>query len=221
MATIAVFTADPVIVPSLAKVAARIGAGVTAHREVHDDLPGEPPLAVVADLELVASIDAAAGWRARWPDALIAAFISVPDRRLWDEALARGFDLVATRGALPIQLERRLATWRGRPRGRRLRLFAAGDVAGRIGCVHRLADEVAGPIAVYHAGGEIFATADVCPHAGGQLSQGTLDRTTITCPLHGSQFDVRTGERLRGPADDAIRAYEVRVEGGIAYLMLD
>lgn len=221
MPAIVVFTADPVIVPPLAKVAARIGAQLTAHRDVHDDLPGEPPVAVVADLELVASIDAVAGWRARWPDALITAFISVPDRRLWDEALARGFDLVATRGALPLQLEQRLATWHGRPRGRRVRLFDVGEVAGRIGCVHRLVDEAAGPIAVYHTGGEILAAADVCPHAGGQLSHGTLDRSTITCPLHGSQFDVRTGERLRGPADDAIRAFEVKVEGGIAYLLLD
>ena len=47
------------------------------------------------------------------------------------------------------------------------------------------------------------------------------DRTTITCPLHRSQFDVRTGERLRGPADERIPTFRIVVDGGIAYLELD
>lgn len=221
MSLIAVFTADPVIVPTLARVAERGGAELVVRRDLSEGNIVGSPLALVVDLELVGVLEAIAGWRAQWPDALLAAFISRPDRRMWEEAIAAGFDLVATRGALARQLEKRLATWRGRPPARRVRLFNVEDVAGRIGVVHRLIDETAGPLAVYHVSGELHAAADACPHAGGQLSLGTLDRAIVTCPLHGSQFDVRTGERMRGPADDPIATFRVVVEGGIAYVEVE
>ena len=220
MRTIAVVTADPAVLMPLAAVADRLGAQVEAFRGVAEIVATEPPLAIVANLELTEVLTAVADWRSRWPDTFFAAFISRPDRALWEAALASGFDLVATRGAIPRQLQQRLAVWHGRVAGRRVRLFAVDDVAGRLGVVHRLEDEEAGPIAVYHIGGSLYAVGDVCPHAGARLSQGSLDRATVTCPLHGSQFDVRTGERLRGPADDPIRVCPVEVSDGTAYLVL-
>jgi 3-phenylpropionate/trans-cinnamate dioxygenase ferredoxin subunit len=42
-----------------------------------------------------------------------------------------------------------------------------------------------------------YATGNVCPHMKGRLSRGTLDGNIVTCPRHGSQFDVRTGENVR------------------------
>ena len=219
MRTIAVITDDPVVLTPLATVATRLGAQVVAFRGVAEIVGTEAPLAIVADLELAEALRAPEDWHSRWPDAFLAAFISRPDRALWEEALASGFDLVATRGAIARQLEQRLAAWHGRAAGRRVRLFAVGDVAGRLGVVHRLEDEEAGPIAVYHIGGTLYAVGDVCPHAGARLSQGALDRCTITCPLHGSQFDVRTGERLRGPADDPIPVLTVQITDGTAYLV--
>ena len=221
MRSIAVVSGDPVVLTPLAAVAEHVDARVTAFREA-EELAGLPeaPLAIVADLGLAGIPAAASAWRAQCPDAFLAAFISRPDRALWEDALAAGFDLVATRGAIARQLEQRLAAWRGRPRGRRVRLFDVDDIAGRIGVVHRLDDEQVGPIAIYHLGGKIFAAADRCPHAGARLSEGSLERTTITCPLHGSQFDVRTGERLRGPADDPIPTYAVEVADGTAHLLL-
>ena len=220
MRTIAVVTPDPVVLMPLAAVGVRLGAQVEAFRGVSEIVATEAPLAIVANLELAEVLTAAADWRARWPDTFLAAFISRPDRALWEEALASGFDLVATRGAIPRQLEQRLAVWHGRVPGRRVRLFAVDDVAGRLGVVHRLEDDDVGPIAIYHIGGVLYAAGDVCPHAGARLSQGSLDRATITCPLHGSQFDVRTGERLRGPADDPILVCTVEVSEGTAYLVL-
>ena len=220
MRTIAVVTEDPVVLMPLAAVAERLGAQVLAFRAVAELVGGDAPLAIVANLELPEALSAPAEWRAWWPDAFLAAFISRPDRALWEAALASGFDLVATRGAIPRQLEQRLAAWHGRAAGRRIRLFDVDDVAGRLGVVHRLDDEEAGPIAIYHVGGSLYAAGDVCPHAGARLSEGTLDRTVITCPLHGSQFDVRNGERLRGPADDPIPVCTVEVSDGTAYLVL-
>src|SRR4030042_7215888 len=41
------------------------------------------------------------------------------------------------------------------------------------------------------------AIGNICPHMKGRLSRGTLDGSIVTCPRHGSQFDVRTGENIR------------------------
>lgn len=47
------------------------------------------------------------------------------------------------------------------------------------------------------AGSQYYASDDLCPHMGGQLSHGTLDGTIVTCPRHGSQFDIANGRVLR------------------------
>ncbi|MGH9035847.1 MAG: Rieske (2Fe-2S) protein, partial [Acidimicrobiia bacterium] len=105
-------------------------------------------------------------------------------------------------------------------RGRRLPLLPADDVAGRLGVVHRAPEGPAGPFAVYHLGNRLHACADRCPHAGATLSEGELEGPILTCPRHGSQFDVRTGERVRGPADEGLRTFPVVEDGGQVYLLL-
>ena len=47
------------------------------------------------------------------------------------------------------------------------------------------------------AQGRVYATAALCPHLQADLSEGTLRGTVLTCPLHGSQFDVRDGHVVR------------------------
>ena len=46
-------------------------------------------------------------------------------------------------------------------------------------------------------GGSYYAADNRCPHMGGRLSKGKLVGTIVTCPLHGSQFDLRNGEVVR------------------------
>jgi 3-phenylpropionate/trans-cinnamate dioxygenase ferredoxin subunit len=46
-------------------------------------------------------------------------------------------------------------------------------------------------------GGSYYAVDDRCPHMGGDLSAGKLEGTIITCPRHGSQFDITDGRNLR------------------------
>jgi 3-phenylpropionate/trans-cinnamate dioxygenase ferredoxin subunit len=41
--------------------------------------------------------------------------------------------------------------------------------------------------------GKYYATQGRCPHFGGNLSHGVLDGTVVTCPLHGSRFDLTDG----------------------------
>jgi len=144
--------------------------------------------------------------------------VSTPRRELWRQAEEAGCDLVANRGALAAQLVRKLPP-PGRPRRQRLQLAEAADLPGRIGVVVRLADTPVGPVALYRVKGELCAVGDVCPHAKATLSNGELEGPVITCPGHGSRFDVRTGERLRGPADVEIRTFPVVEEGGLVYLL--
>ncbi|UCD09583.1 MAG: Rieske 2Fe-2S domain-containing protein [Dehalococcoidales bacterium] len=44
---------------------------------------------------------------------------------------------------------------------------------------------------------DFYAVSNICPHMKGKLSEGTLDGNIVTCPRHGWQFDVRTGENVR------------------------
>jgi len=66
---------------------------------------------------------------------------------------------------------------------------------------------------VASAGGNLYAFDDTCTHAGCSLGRGKLDGTTVTCPCHGSQFDVTSGAVLRGPASRPVRSRSVKVEG--------
>ena len=42
-----------------------------------------------------------------------------------------------------------------------------------------------------------YAADNRCPHMGGNLSKGKLEGTVVTCPLHGSQFDLSDGRVVR------------------------
>lgn len=72
-----------------------------------------------------------------------------------------------------------------------------------------------GDVAVFNVARRLGARQARCTHRQGPLSQGTLDGSTVTCPLHGLQFDVRTGAALRGRAQDSLRTYAVTVNGDV------
>jgi len=61
--------------------------------------------------------------------------------------------------------------------------------------------------------GKFYAIGNVCTHVGGPLDKGRLDSHEVECPLHGSRFDVTTGQVKRGPAARPEPVYEVKVEG--------
>jgi 3-phenylpropionate/trans-cinnamate dioxygenase ferredoxin subunit len=61
--------------------------------------------------------------------------------------------------------------------------------------------------------GRFYATDDVCTHEDTSLSTGSLRGELVKCPLHGSRFNVRTGEVLEEPAEENLRTYPVHIEG--------
>jgi nitrite reductase/ring-hydroxylating ferredoxin subunit len=67
-------------------------------------------------------------------------------------------------------------------------------------------------------GGEVCAIANTCTHMGGPLNEGERDGNAVTCPWHGSQFDLCSGEVLRGPAREPEQRFEVRVREGMKEL---
>jgi nitrite reductase/ring-hydroxylating ferredoxin subunit len=72
-----------------------------------------------------------------------------------------------------------------------------------------------GDAAVFNVAGTFCATQAKCTHRGGPLNEGKLDGSTVTCPWHGSQYNVCTGAVVRGPATEPAKTYRVIVEGEI------
>jgi 3-phenylpropionate/trans-cinnamate dioxygenase ferredoxin subunit len=70
-------------------------------------------------------------------------------------------------------------------------------------------------VGLYRVGERVFALNDVCTHEEAYLSEGEFDPDDleVECPLHGSRFNVETGDVRILPATRPVATYEVRVEG--------
>lgn len=70
-------------------------------------------------------------------------------------------------------------------------------------------------IAVFRVGDEVFALEDACPHSkSASLSQGYVEDGVVECPLHQACFELRTGKVMSPPAEEDVRTYPTRVDGG-------
>ncbi len=67
-------------------------------------------------------------------------------------------------------------------------------------------------VALFNLRGEIVAIGNECPHQSGSLGDGTLDGEIVTCPLHGWEFDARTGACMTVPGENVPR-FAVCIEG--------
>ena len=75
-------------------------------------------------------------------------------------------------------------------------------------------------VLIANVGGKYYAIGNRCTHAGGSLSEGSLEGNVVTCPKHGSKFDVTSGQAVQGPKiaffklktkDEQV--FEIKVEG--------
>ena len=76
------------------------------------------------------------------------------------------------------------------------------------------------PVAVIRAGGGVFALRDVCSHAEVPLSEGEIYDHTVECWLHGSCFDLRTGQPTGLPATEPVPVYPIQIEGDDVYVAI-
>ncbi len=97
-----------------------------------------------------------------------------------------------------------------------VRVAAVADVPP--GTAHEVA--AAGLVfALYNVEGQFYALDGVCPHAGGPLGQGELNGCIVTCPWHGWQFDVTSGQHCL--TDNIVQTkYPVVVDGDDLYVEL-
>ncbi len=68
--------------------------------------------------------------------------------------------------------------------------------------------------ALFKVDGMVYCLDNRCTHLGGPLCQGRVAGTVVTCPWHGSRFDVRTGQVVGAPARNDVRSYPVTVDNG-------
>ncbi len=74
-------------------------------------------------------------------------------------------------------------------------------------------------IAIVHADDDTFyAVRDECSHASIALSEGEVDGCTLECWLHGSRFDLRTGEPSGLPATEPVATFPVEIRDGAIYV---
>ncbi|HKV44053.1 MAG TPA: non-heme iron oxygenase ferredoxin subunit [bacterium] len=99
-------------------------------------------------------------------------------------------------------------------------LIKLADVAGvpvGTGTVVRAAGKV---IALFNVDGVFYALANECTHMGGPLGEGAVNGTVVTCPWHGSRFDIRTGQVVEPPARRPAVTFPVHVREGAVYAEL-
>ncbi|MFN2588436.1 MAG: non-heme iron oxygenase ferredoxin subunit [Actinomycetota bacterium] len=71
-------------------------------------------------------------------------------------------------------------------------------------------------VGLYRVGDDVYALSDICSHQEAYLSEGEFEpeELEVECPLHGSRFNVATGEVRILPATKPVASYSVKVEGG-------
>ncbi len=91
-----------------------------------------------------------------------------------------------------------------------VKVAKAGDIPVDSG---KLVEVGGKQIALFYVGGKYYALDNTCTHRGGPLSEGFIEADRVSCPFHGAQFSLETGEVLSPPAPTGVARYEVRQQG--------
>ncbi len=78
-----------------------------------------------------------------------------------------------------------------------------------------------GDILLANVEGKIYAVDDLCTHEDSSLALGCLKGELVSCTLHGSRFNVRTGEPMEEPATEALRRYPVNIQDNQIQISLE
>ncbi|MBS1551407.1 MAG: nitrite reductase (NAD(P)H) small subunit [Bacteroidetes bacterium] len=97
-----------------------------------------------------------------------------------------------------------------------VKVCMVSEIYSRKGRRFQLDDE--NEIALFKAGGNIYAIDNICPHNHtAQMYDGYIENMYIACPVHGFQFHLKTGEQ---PTKEGcrLRTFEVKIENDIVYV---
>ena len=77
-------------------------------------------------------------------------------------------------------------------------------------------------VLLVRAGELVLAVGNQCTHQGAGLDRGVVRISgsvrTVTCPAHGSMFNLETGKVMRPPASKPLPVYDVKIEDGRLYV---
>ena len=91
-----------------------------------------------------------------------------------------------------------------------VRVAAVGDIKPGKAIRVEIGDE---PVAIFNVDGALYAIGDTCTHEEASLSEGDVYGDCVECPLHGAEFDLKTGQPRTLPAVVPVATYPVKVEG--------
>lgn len=92
-----------------------------------------------------------------------------------------------------------------------VKVAAVGDIAPGTGMVVEAAGRT---LALFNLNGTFYALDNKCPHVGGPLGEGDVAGNVVTCPWHGSKFDITTGAVVGPPARRPVAALRASVKNG-------
>ena len=75
-------------------------------------------------------------------------------------------------------------------------------------------------ILLAYSEGKYYAADEMCTHEDASLCTGSLKGHYVKCPLHGSRFDLISGEALDEPADESLRIDSVKVDNRLIFVKL-
>ena len=82
------------------------------------------------------------------------------------------------------------------------------------GALTRVEPDEGEPLVLLRQGDAVLAASATCTHVGAPLDEGERDGTCVTCPWHGSIFDLTDGHVVNGPATAPLHAFETRIHDG-------
>jgi 3-phenylpropionate/trans-cinnamate dioxygenase ferredoxin subunit len=91
-----------------------------------------------------------------------------------------------------------------------VRVAAVGDIKPGKAIRVEIGDE---PVAIFNVDGTLYAIGDTCTHEEASLSEGDIFGDCVECPLHGAEFDLKTGQPRTLPAVVPVPTFPVKVEG--------
>ncbi len=204
---------DAAVVRAATRVCVESGAGL-----YRTPPPSGTPCVVLADASGNGLADLVGQVRGALPEAYLLGFMATPDPGAWREAERAGFDEVVSRGALGPSLRRALARLADGGAVRSYAICDAQDVAGRIGFLLEAEVPGMGKVSLFREQGRLVCLG-TCPHQGAPLGRGEIEEGVVTCPAHGSRFDILTGERVRGPSDFDVACHGAYEQGGRIWVL--